>query len=99
MSLEPYYKAAKEAGVLNLDADYYSSFFSMSEYDGKRYIVPRSMDSVVTYYNTDILKAAGIDPETDERFNNSFTWDQFSSLLDDVNTYLTSAQARTERFI
>ena len=98
VSLEPYYKAAKDAGVLNLEADYYTSFFSMSECDGKRYVVPRSMDSVVTYYNTDILAAAGIDPKTDARFNNEFTWEQFNSLLEDVNTYLTSAQAKTDGY-
>ena len=98
VNLEPYYKAAKGAGVLNLESDYYTSFFSMSEYDGKRYVVPRSMDSVVTYYNTDILAAAGIDPKTDARFNNAFTWEQFDSLLDDVNTYLTSAQAKTDGY-
>lgn len=98
VNLEPYYKAAKDAGVLNLESDYYSSFFSMSEYDGKRYVVPRSMDSVVTYYNTDILAAAGIDPKTDARFNNAFTWAQFNSLLDDVNAYLTSAQAKTDGY-
>ena len=92
------FKAAKDAGVLNLESDYYTSFFSMSEYDGKRYVVPRSMDSVVTYYNTDILAAAGIDPKTDARFNNAFTWEQFNSLLDDVNTYLTSAQAKTDGY-
>ena len=98
VNLEPYYKAAKDAGVLNLESDYYTSFFSMSEYDGKRYVVPRSMDSVVTYYNTDILAAAGIDPKTDARFNNDFTWEQFNSLLDDVNAYLTSAQAKTDGY-
>ena len=98
VNLEPYYKAAKDAGVLNLESDYYTSFFSMSEYDDKRYVVPRSMDSVVTYYNTDILAAAGIDPKTDARFNNAFTWEQFNSLLDDVNTYLTSAQAKTDGY-
>lgn len=98
VNLEPYYKAAKDAGVLNLESDYYTSFFSMSEYDGKRYVVPRSMDSVVTYYNTDILAAAGIDPKTDARFNNAFTWEQFDSLLDDVNTYFTSAQAKTDGY-
>ena len=98
VNLEPYYKAAKDAGVLNLESDYYTSFFSMSEYDGKRYVVPRSMDSVVTYYNTDILAAAGIDPKTDARFNNAFTWEQFNSLLDDVNAYLTSAQAKTDGY-
>ena len=98
VNLEPYYKAAKDAGVLNLESDYYTSFFSMSEYDGKRYVVPRSMDSVVTYYNTDILAAAEIDPKPDARFNNAFTWEQFNSLLDDVNTYLTSAQAKTDGY-
>ncbi len=98
VNLEPYYKAAKDAGVLNLESDYYTSFFSMSEYDGKRYVVPRSMDSVVTYYNTDILAAAGINPKTDARFNNAFTWEQFNSLLDDVNAYLTSAQAKTDGY-
>lgn len=94
VNLEPYYTASKEAGVLNLEADYYSEFFDMSKYNGKRYIVPRSMDSVVTYYNTEILTAAGIDVENDERLNNNFTWAQFESLLNDVNDYLVSEDAK-----
>lgn len=90
VNLEPYYKAAKEAGTLDLEKDYYTSFFSMSEYEGRRYVVPRSMDSVVTFYNTEILSAAGVDVKNDERLNNNFTWENFTSLLEQVNAYLLS---------
>lgn len=96
VNLEPYYNAAKEKGTLNLEADYYSAFFDMSSYEGKRYIVPRSMDSVVTYYNKDILTAAGIDVENDERLNNNFTWAQFESLLNQVNDYIMSDKAKAD---
>ena len=65
----------------------------MSMYDGKRYVVPRSMDSVVTYYNTEFLQAAGISLE-DERLQsteeNPFTWDDLVSLCKEVNTFILS---------
>ncbi len=90
ISLEPYYEASEKAGVFDMDADFYTSFFNMSVYEGERYIVPRSMDSVVSYYNTEILEAAGIDPKTDKRFNNSWTWDDLISVCQDVNDFITS---------
>lgn len=105
VSLEPYYTAEEqrynETGGqegLNLEADYYSEFFSMSEYDGNRYVVPRSMDSVVTYYNTQMLADAGINAETDERLQsteeNPFTWNDLVSLCNDVSDYLLSAEGQ-----
>ena len=100
VSLEPYYAAEEqlykdtngEEG-LSLETDYYKSFFDMSMYDGKRYVVPRSMDSVVTYYNTEFLQATGISLE-DERLQsteeNPFTWDDLVSLCKEVNTFILS---------
>ena len=94
VSLEPYYEATKKAGTLDLEADYYNSFFNMSTYENKRYVVPRSMDSVVTYYNTEILQAAGIDPETDERFSNDWTWEDLVSVCYDLNAYFSSEEGK-----
>lgn len=94
VSLEPYYKASEEAGVFNIEADFYSSFFDMSMYEDKRYVVPRSMDSVVTYYNTEILSAAGIDVKTDARFSNSWTWENLVSVCKEVSDYILSDEGR-----
>lgn len=87
VTLEPYYEATKEAGTLNLEADYYSNFFDMCNYEDQRYVVPRNADSVVTYYNKSILNAAGIvtdGPNKDARLNNDWTWEDFLSLNRDV---------------
>ena len=104
ISLEPYYAAEADRynttggqEGLNLDADYYTSFFDMSKYEGNRYVVPRSMDSVVTYYNTEFLQAAGISL-SDERLvsteENPFTWDDLVSLCKDVNDFIVSEEGR-----
>ena len=105
ISLEPYYAAEQarynETGGqegLSLDADYYTEFFDMSTYDGNRYVVPRSMDSVVTYYNTEMLADAGINVKTDERLQsteeNPFTWNDLVSLCEEVSDYLVSAEGQ-----
>lgn len=100
VSLEPYYAAEEQlykdtngAEGLSLETDYYKSFFDMSMYEGKRYVVPRSMDSVVTYYNTEFLQAAGIsldDVRLQSTEENPFTWDDLVSLCEEVNTFILS---------
>lgn len=95
VSLEPYYRAEKEADTLDLEGEYYEAFFNMSTYQDKRYIVPRSMDSVVTYFNTEILEAAGIDYKTDQRMSNSWTWADLESLCKQVSDFILSEEGKT----
>lgn len=94
VNLEPYYRASEEAGIFDIDADFYSAFFDMSAYKGKRYVVPRSADSVVCYYNKDILTAAGINPATDERFSNDWSWSNLISVCTDLSDYFKSAEGK-----
>lgn len=89
--LNPYYEASEEAGVFDLDADFYSAFLNMSAYEDGRYVVPRSADSVVVVYNTEIFQKAGIDPDTDPRMTNNWTWDDFVSIAQDLATYFKGA--------
>lgn len=80
VNLEPYF------ATLNM-GDYYEEYFNMGMYEGKRYIVPRNVDTVVTYYNTEMLEAAGIKtsgPNKDARLNNDWTWDDFVSVNEDL---------------
>lgn len=83
VNLEPYFNAAISEGKLDM-ADYYENFFDMCSYDGKRYIMPRSADSVVMIYNKQMLAEAGIDPETDPRMTNEWTWEDFVSVCEDL---------------
>ena len=86
--LTPYYNASEEAGIFDIDADFYSAFLDMSAYNGGRYVVPRSADSVVVVYNTEIFEAAGINPKTDPRMTNNWTWDDFLSVSREIATYM-----------
>ena len=90
VNLEPYYRASEEAGVFDIDSDFYPSFFDMSAYQDKRYVVPRSADTVVCYYNKDLLSAAGIDPKTDERFSNDWSWADFTAVCEELSDYFKS---------
>lgn len=94
VSLEPYYEASEQAGVFDMEGDFYASFFDMSSYQNKRYIVPRSADSVVCYYNTEILEAAGIDPKTDPRMTNGWTWDDLVSVCRELNAFFKSEEGK-----
>lgn len=94
VSLEPYYAAEATAGTLDLEGEYYEAFFDMSTYEDKRYIVPRSMDSVVTYYNTELLTAAGIDYKNDPRMTNNWTWENLMSLCQQVSDFIQSEEGK-----
>ncbi len=110
VNLEPYYKTEKfeydkavsdgadTSDKLNIDGDYYKEFFDMSLYEERRYIVPRSMDSVVTYVNTELLAAAGIDYKTDERLTNDWTWEDMVEVCRDVSDYVLSDEGRASKY-
>lgn len=98
VSLEPYYEAEANAGTLDLAGEYYEAFFNMSTYEDKRYIVPRSMDSVVTYYNTELLTAAGIDYENDPRMTNEWTWEDLMSLCNQVSAFIMSEEGKAQGY-
>ena len=101
INLEPYYTVAgacSDDKRLDLEADYYKSLFDMSTYDGRIYIVPRSMDSVITFVNTELLAAAGIDFETDERLTNDWTWDDCISVSREVAAWIQSPAGQASKF-
>lgn len=86
VNLEPYFKATEEAGTLDM-ADYYSEYFNMATYEGKRYIMPRNADTVVTYFNRSMLEEAGIKTsgaDRDPRLSNDWTWEDFISVCEDL---------------
>ncbi len=83
INLEPYFNAAEKAGYLDM-GDYYENFFDMATYEGKRYIMPRNADSVVVAYNKSMLQEAGINPSTDSRMTNEWTWEDFVDVCEDL---------------
>ena len=94
IDLNPYYEASEAAGIFDVDVDFYSSFLNMSSYNGGRYVVPRAADSVVVMYNTEIFQAAGIDPATDSRMTNDWTWEDFLSISRDLKAYFKGDGAK-----
>lgn len=49
---------------------YYPSMMALGNFDGKQYAVPFAISTPIVYYNADLLKKAGVDP--DQEFK---TWD------------------------
>ncbi len=71
--LTPYFKAR------GLDADkmFFEVPFSMCKWQGKIYAVPLETDVRLLYYNKDLFKSAGLDPELPPR-----TWQQLWDYAD-----------------
>lgn len=86
VSLDPYFEASIQDGVLDL-ADYYAEYFDMGAYEGNRYVMPRNADTVVTYFNVSMLEEAGIKTSGDDRdprLSNEWTWENFLSVCKDL---------------
>lgn len=83
--LTPYIEASEAAGVFDLDRDFYKEFFDSGSLNGKLYCIPRSADSVVTFYNQEILSNAGVDLTT---VVNGWTWDTFMDACAKVRTWM-----------
>lgn len=88
-NLTPYIEATENAGVFDVDVDFYQEFFDCSSVNGQLYAIPRSADSVVTFVNTDILRKAGVDlnPETTV-VKDGWSWDEFLGVCQQVRDYL-----------
>ena len=85
LNLTPYLKGSEQAGDFDFDVDFYTEYFDMGSKDGKLYCVPRSCDSVVTFYNKELLNAAKIDMSD---MVNGWSWETFMSKLDLYRKYL-----------
>ena len=73
----------------NLEDDFYQEFFDMGSRGDTVYVIPRSCDSVVTFYNVEMLTAAGVDfdPLT-TIVKNGWSWDDFLSVCAQVRTWM-----------
>ena len=83
-NLNPYIEASEEAGVFDLDKDFYSEYFDMGSLNGNLYCIPRSADSVVTFINTEIFEQAGIDMT---KIKDGWSWDTFMETCATIRDY------------
>lgn len=88
LNLDHFTEQAEKAGEFDYDADFTEDFRSMGLFGGTRYAVLRSADSVVTFYNKNILTAAGVDlkPET-TLVKNGWSWEDFLTVCGQVREY------------
>lgn len=84
--LDSYFNAGIKAGGFSWE-DVKKDYFDMGAYQNVHYVVPRSADCVVTFYNKKILTDSGIDMS---KIKNGWTWDDFLSVCADWRTYLSS---------
>ena len=85
--LDPYYSAAEKAGVFNLKEDFIMNFIDMGSMNDVHYLLPRSCDTVVTFYNKKLLTQAGIDISV---IKDGWTWETFTDVMAQYRTYLDS---------
>lgn len=92
LNLAPYIRASEANGDFDFKSDFYTEYFDMGAKDGKYYCIPRSCDSVVTFYNKNLLSAAGIDTSD---IVNGWTWETFLSKLEAYRQYLDKNGQKT----
>ena len=83
--LDAYINGSQTAGDFNFQTDFKTAYFDMGAAKGSHYVVPRSADSVVTFYNKKLLSDAGIDMSS---IKNGWTWADFSAVCAQYRTYL-----------
>lgn len=84
MNLNGYIEASEAAGIFDMDDTFYKEFFDCGSLDGKLYCIPRSCDSVVTFYNKPMFVAAGVDMT---KVQNGWTWDDFMDACAKLRAY------------
>lgn len=98
-SLDEYIRQAELAddvygfGSYNFEEDFYMKGFDYAKIDGKRYAFPRSMDSIITFVNTKITRAAGVE---DSEIHDGWTWDEFMAVATKVEQYMHSGAGKAE---
>lgn len=92
LNLDPFFEQGKTGEfAFNYEKDFTTDFKNMGKYGDLHFALPRSADSVVTFYNTEILTAAGVDlnPETTV-IKNGWSWSDFLSVCQKVREYYDS---------
>jgi ABC-type glycerol-3-phosphate transport system substrate-binding protein len=95
LPLNQYIDLSEEAGIFDLETDFYKEYFDIGSVDDKHYVVPRSADSVVTFYNKKLLEEAGVNLTLIE---NGWSWDTFMDVCLQVREYLDS-KGHTDRYV
>lgn len=94
LNLDTFTEEAEKAGVFDYDADFSEDFRTMGLLSGVRYAVPRTVDSVVTFYNTEILADAKVDMT---KIKNGWTWDDLMDVCETLRKYY-DAQGKTNYY-
>jgi multiple sugar transport system substrate-binding protein len=84
LNLDAYLDAAKAQGVFDYEQDFTDEAKKMGKYGEYLFAVPRTCDSVITFYNKEILGAAGVDMSV---LKNGWTWDEFLGVCQKVRDY------------
>ncbi|MCK9235106.1 MAG: extracellular solute-binding protein [Acholeplasmataceae bacterium] len=95
LPLNQYFELSEEADVFNLEETFHKEFIDMVTVNGNIYAIPRSADSVVTFYNKKLLSEAGVDLT---RIQNGWTWETFLDIAREMRTYY-DANGMNERYI
>lgn len=93
--LDAYFKNSEDKGLFNLEEDFITSFIDMGAMEGKHYLLPRSCDTVVTFYNKKLLTQAGIDLSV---IQDGWTWDTFTSVMAQYRAYLDN-KGKTDWYV
>lgn len=88
LPLETCFDASEDAGVFDIEDDFYKEYFDMGKYKNKTYFIPRSVDTNVTFINTEVFAAAGVDmnPAT-TKVKNGWSWQDFMDTCATVRAY------------
>ena len=84
LPLNEYIEKSEAADIFDVEDDFYVEFFNIGSLNNNYYVIPRSADSVVTFYNEKILTDAGVDLEL---LVNGWTWETFLDVCYDVREY------------
>lgn len=92
LNLDLFTEQAEAAGKFNYEQDFNTEFRGMGLFGDVRYAVPRSIDSVLCFYNKEILNAAGVDMSV---IQNGWTWDDMLTVCQKVRAYYDSKDQTT----
>lgn len=84
LNLNRFIEQGTQAGVFNYEADFTSDFKAMGTVGENRYAIPRSIDSIVCFYNKEILEKAGADMTL---IQDGWTWDDFLTICESVRNF------------
>ena len=84
LGLNQFIEQGEAAGIFNYEQDFSADFRDMGTVGDARYAIPRSIDSVVCFYNKDILARAGADMSL---IRNGWSWDDFLTVCQSVRNF------------